>query len=460
MADLHGTGSVSARPEQELSAVPMGALRAVRGIAITRRLESDQKHHGPPSADPFLAALDRQLCLARFHIPRPAIPLASFATAELQGACGMCCLRMCGEVQTRIWCSYPTGRSCWTDLDEPLKRRFKWSVFERLRKELPDPYGAGTIISDWTRLGQHPFAPMLEARAEEGVKKQGQVVLEDYWNAERPHLRFEAALLIHLASSFPNGPHSSRSAGPGSRCAPGSPESPVTPGSPWAPVAPGSPESPVTLASSWAPLAPGSPESPVTRGSPWAPLAPGSPVTPRSRSHAVAPGSPESPLTLGSSWAPLAPGSPESPVTAGSHSGPVAPGSPESRVAPVESAPGSAFAIWGQRVGLWATFLAGEKGAAHDWLSWWDSDLWAKWLRAAIRLSPLFGADPALARVSELVHADERSWPTEIPKLWTWQRSRPAFEVLATRRAIDKCIQCVPRWDDMTDDLLASLLLH
>lgn len=106
---------------------------------------------------------------------------------------------------------------------------------------------------------------------------------------------------------------------------------------------------------------------------------------------------------------------------------------------------------------LWADYLASEQGIAREWIGWWESDLWVKWLRLVIRISPLFGGNIAFANVHRLVCADEATWGEQIPQLWASHRARPAFDVLAARRTLAECVQSVPRWSDMADELLSSI---
>jgi hypothetical protein len=94
--------------------------------------------------------------------------------------------------------------------------------------------------------------------------------------------------------------------------------------------------------------------------------------------------------------------------------------------------------------------------SGEGWGGFAEGDLWAKWLRAAIRLFPILGPspDPTLASINHFL-CDR--WSVE--QLWEWQRARSCPDVLGLRSALRAFLHADPRWTAIAHTILSPLLL-
>jgi hypothetical protein len=105
----------------------------------------------------------------------------------------------------------------------------------------------------------------------------------------------------------------------------------------------------------------------------------------------------------------------------------------------------------------------GDRGGMGQHMGVADSDLWARYCRAAIRLSPLFGQDPFFGPIARMVDSHSSLSPLkprELNLFWITYRQRDPFKLVrATREAIERSLRREPFWTNAVRSILSSLLL-
>lgn len=88
------------------------------------------------------------------------------------------------------------------------------------------------------------------------------------------------------------------------------------------------------------------------------------------------------------------------------------------------------------------------------------SNLWAKYLRLAIRICPIIGDEKALHSLRQTMYlSSEATWKSEIPNLWANHSFRSCSDVLDLRQIIRARLVYESRWTIMIQSILSSLLL-